>query len=165
MSLNAALIAELKHESALTKKLLEKVPVDKSDWKPHEKSMSLGRLATHIAEAHSWISRILAADDFDFLKYPFTPYVASTSEELIEILSKSVTNAEKDLEAASESDFDKIWTVRRGEQVFFSLPKKVAIRGWGLSHIYHHRGQLTVYLRLLDVPVPGMYGPSADERM
>jgi uncharacterized damage-inducible protein DinB len=165
MSLNAALISELKHESGLTKKLLEKVPVDKNDWKPHEKSMSLGRLATHIAEAHNWISRILTADEYDFLAHPYVPYVAATTEELIGILSDSVTNAEKDLTAAADADFDKIWTVRRGEQIFFSLPKKVAIRGWGLSHIYHHRGQLTVYLRLLDIPVPGMYGPSADERM
>lgn len=165
MSLNAALIAELKHESGLTRKILEKVPMDQRDWRPHEKSMTLGRLATHIAEVHSWISLILSADDFDFLAHPFSPHVAATSEELLGILSKSVDGAEKDLAAASETDFDKIWTVRRGEQVFFNLPKKVAIRGWGLSHLYHHRGQLTVYLRLLDVPVPGMYGPSADERM
>lgn len=166
MAINDAFIAELKHESAMTKKMLERVPLDKKDWKPHEKSMSLGRLATHVAENTHWASTIIHIDDFDFLKdYNFKPVNASTTEELLNIFQTNLDKAIADLSTMSDSDFDKNWTVRRGEQVMFSTPKKIAIRGWAFNHNFHHRGQLSVYLRLLDVPVPGMYGPSADERM
>ena len=160
-----ALIAELKHESTLTRKMLERVPIEKLSWKPHEKSMSLGRLATHVAEIPHWISDIVNADEFDFAATPLSPHVVGTSEELVSICDARTEAALKDLAAIDEADLGKIWTVRRGEQVFYSLPKKVAIRGWGMNHLYHHRGQLSVYLRLLDIPVPGMYGPSADERI
>ena len=165
MSLQSGLIGELKHESALTRKLLERVPLDKGDWKPHEKSMTLGRLATHIAQIYGWVTTILTIDDYDFLAHPYKSNTAADTAELLGILDQELAGATKVLESASDDDFEKIWTVRRGEQVYFSLPKKVAIRSWGYSHLYHHRGQLSVYLRLLDVPVPGMYGPSADERM
>lgn len=166
MAIKDAFIGELKHESSMTKKMLEKVPLDKKDWKPHEKSMTLGRLATHVAENTHWISYIHQIDDFDFLKdYNFNPVNASTSEELLNIFQTSLDKAIEDLSAMDDSDFEKNWTVRRGEQVMFSTPKKIAIRGWAFNHNFHHRGQLSVYLRLLDVPVPGMYGPSADEKM
>ena len=166
MPLKDAFIAEMKHESSMTKKMLEKVPLDKADWKPHEKSMTLGRLATHVAENLHWVSDIIHIDDFDFMSnYNFKPRTAASSEELLEIFQTTLDKAEKDLSTMSDDDFNKSWTVRRGEQVMFSIPKKVAIRGWALSHMIHHRGQLSVYLRLLDVPVPGMYGPSADEKM
>lgn len=164
MSLKDSFIGELKHESALTKKILERVPLDKKDWKPHEKSTSLGRLATHIAETHRWIATILSADEFDFAAAGFKPYVASSSEELLEILNKHVNEAIAALANATDEDFEKTWSIKRGGQVIMAPVKKVAIRGWGFSHTYHHRGQLSVYLRLLDIPVPGMYGPSADER-
>jgi uncharacterized damage-inducible protein DinB len=160
-----ALIAELKHESALTRKMLERVPVDKASWKPHEKSMSLGRLATHVAEIPHWISDIINADEYDFGAHPFTRHIAASPEELVEICDTRTNNAIADLAAIDENALDNTWTVKNGDQVYFAMPKKVAIRGWGLSHLYHHRGQLSVYLRLLDIPVPGMYGPSADERM
>ncbi|MBS1608216.1 MAG: hypothetical protein JSS70_05495 [Bacteroidetes bacterium] len=164
MSLKESFIGELKHESTLTRKILERVPLDKKDWKPHEKSASLGRLATHIAETHRWIATILSADEFDFATANLKPYVASSTEELIEILNMHVGNAISALTKATEEDFEKKWTIKRGGQIIMSPVKKVAIRGWGFSHTYHHRGQLSVYLRLLDVPVPGLYGPSADER-
>jgi uncharacterized damage-inducible protein DinB len=164
MGLKEGLIAELKHESALTKKILERVPIDKKDWKPHEKSMSIGRLATHIGENTTWISRIVNADEFDFKQNQFTPHTAETQEELIGIFQKNLDAAITDLEKMAPGDFDKIWTVRVGDQVMYQLPKKAAIRGWAFSHMIHHRGQLSVFLRLLDVPVPGMYGPTADER-
>lgn len=165
MSTNAAFIAELKHETSLTKKMLERVPIDKKDWKPHDKSMSLGRLATHIGETLKWISRIHHIDDFDFMRdFDFKQHVAASQEELLQLFQTNLDTAINDLTAMSEDDFNKIWTVRRGEQVMMQLPKKAAIRGWAFSHQIHHRGQLSVYLRLLDVPVPGMYGPSADER-
>src|SRR5688572_22404517 len=166
MAIKDAFIAELKHEASLTRKMLEKVPVDQKDWKPHEKSMSLGRLATHVVETLKWISNIRNIDDFDFTKdYNFEKQVAESRDELLQMFQTNLDHALADLSAMSDDDFGKTWTVRSGEQVMYQLIKKVAVRGWGLSHQIHHRGQLSVYLRLLDVAVPGMYGPSADENM
>ena len=166
MAIKDAFIAELKQESSMTKKMLEKVPLDKKDWKPHEKSMTLGRLATHVAENTHWISEIRHIDDFDFMKdYNFNPPNASSTDELLGIFQTNLDKALDDLSGMTDEDFAKNWTVRRGEQVMFSISKKISIRSWALNHMIHHRGQLSVYLRLLDVPVPGMYGPSADEKM
>ena len=166
MAIKDAFIAELKQESSMTKKMLEKVPLDKKDWKPHEKSMTLGRLATHVAENTHWITDIRHIDDFDFMKdYNFNPPNASSTDELIGIFQANLDKALDDLSGMTDEDFAKNWTVRRGEQVMFSISKKISIRSWALNHMIHHRGQLSVYLRLLDVPVPGMYGPSADEKM
>lgn len=164
MSLKDSFIGELKHETSLTKKILERVPIDRKDWKPHEKSTSLGRLATHIAEINSWTTRILGADEFDFATAGFKSYIAASTEELIEILNTNVNEAIGSLSKATDADFEKLWNIRRGGHLIMSTVKKAAIRGWAFSHLYHHRGQLSVYLRLLDVPIPGMYGPSADER-
>ena len=165
MLLKDSFIGELKHEASLTKKILERVPWDKKDWKPHTKSMTLGRLATHIAETNRWITEILSADEFDFASRPFKSYTASTLEELIKIFKDNVETALDALSKATDEEFDKKWSIKRGGQVMMEPVKKVAIRGWGFSHTYHHRGQLTVFLRLLDIPVPGMYGPTADERL
>ena len=164
MAIKDAFIAELKHESFLTKRILERVPLDKKDWKPHEKSMTLGRLATHIAQTPHWISDIYNIDDFDFATRHFQPTVAGTTEELMKIFQDTLETALADLESTSDEDFSKTWLVRAGEKVMFNTPKKVALRGWAYSHMIHHRGQLSVYLRLLDVPVPGIYGPTADEQ-
>jgi uncharacterized damage-inducible protein DinB len=127
--------------------------------------MNLGRLATHVAEIPHWISRIITIDDFDFAVQGFSSQIASSSEELLTIFQDKLDKAISDLETMSDESFNKMWVVRRGDQMRNELPKKVAIRGWGFSHLIHHRGQLSVYLRLLDVPVPGMYGPSADEKI
>ena len=164
MAIKDAFMAELKHESALTKKILERVPLDKKEWKPHERSMTLGRLATHIAQTPHWISDIYHIDDFDFATRSFQPIVAASSDELMKIFQDTLDTALADLEKMSDEDFSKKWIVRVGDKVMYDTPKKVAMRGWAYSHLIHHRGQLSVYLRLLDVPVPGMYGPSADER-
>ena len=161
MALKDAFIAELKHESALTKKILERVPFDKKDWKPHEKSMTIGRLATHIAQTPHWVSDILHSPDFDFAGRSFPSNTAASLEELLYIFQEKLDPAIADLEKASDELMNQSWTVRVGDKVMYQLVKKVAIRGWALIH---HRGQLSVYLRLLDIPVPGMYGPSADER-
>ncbi len=165
MSIQTGLIAELLHEAAATKKMLERIPAENNTWKPHEKSTSLGRLATHIAEVPVWITRIIASDEFDFAAHPFKPSIAATNEELLAIFQTNLDAAAASLEATTLEEFDKIWTVKSGDTVYYQLPKKVALRSWAYSHLYHHRGQLSVYLRLLDIPVPGMYGPSADERM
>ena len=165
MAIHHALIAELKHESALTRTMLERVPLNQKDWKPHEKSMSLGRLAGHVADCMAWVSAIRHIDDFNFARdYTFSAGTPSDSEELLQKFDAYLTRALEDLAAMTDEDFDRTWTVSAGEQVMFRLPKKVAVRGWAFSHMIHHRGQLSVYLRLLNVPVPGMYGPSADER-
>lgn len=163
MATRDTFIAELKHESLLTKKILERVPLDKKDWQPHPKSMSIGRLATHIAEIPRWAGNILSADEFDFATNSFKPTVASSQEELMQIFSTHLDRALAALSGASDEEFKKKWAIKRGGQVIMSPVKEIALRGWAYSHLYHHRGQLTVFLRLLDVPVPGMYGPTADE--
>ena len=164
MAYKDLLITELNYEAGLTKKMLERVPLEKASWKPHDKSMTLGRLATHVAEIPHWISRIITIDDFDFVVQGFSSNTAISKDELLSIFEEKLNKAINDLESMNDEDFNKMWTVRRGEQVMQQLPKKAAIRGWGYSHLVHHRGQLSVYLRLHDIPVPGMYGPSADER-
>jgi uncharacterized damage-inducible protein DinB len=164
MAIKNSFIGELNYESGLTKKMLERVPIEKALWKPHEKSYTLGRLATHIAEIPRWISRVITIDDFDFMTQPLSRQTAASREELMNIFNENLNNAIADLETMTDEDFAKKWILRRGDEVIREMPKKVAIRDWGFSHFIHHRGQLSVYLRLLDVPVPGMYGPSADER-
>ena len=163
MSHNKGLIAELKMEAAATRKMLEHVPTDKNDWKPHEKSMKLGNLAAHVADLPVWIVFTMNADELDLSKMDYKPNIATSTADLLANLDTKVDQAMAALEKASDEDFDKMWTLRNGEHVIFSMPKKVVIRSMALSHHYHHRGQLSVYLRLLDVHVPGMYGPSADE--
>jgi uncharacterized damage-inducible protein DinB len=163
MSLTKALIAELLHEANSTKKMLERIPADKLNWKPHEKSMSLGALASHVAELPHWITRPLAAPEFDLATLSGRREL-NGSEEMLALYQKQIDEAIAALEAADEASLDETWTLRRGEHVVFSMPKKVAIRNMAMNHLVHHRGQLSVYLRLLDIPLPGVYGPSADER-
>ena len=164
MALIDAMLAELKKEGESTKKILERVPEQSFQWKPHEKSMSLGRLATHVAEIPHWISDILINDEFDFATRAFERHVVSSNEELLQIFQEKFNKAIQDLQNASDESLKEKWVLRRGDAVFFELPRVVMIRSFGFSHFIHHRGQLSVYLRILNVPVPGMYGPSADER-
>jgi len=165
MAFKDAFIAELKHEAVSTKKILERVPVASLLWKPHEKSMSLERLATHVADIPHWVSDIIHIDDFDFFVNYKNRNTVTTQQELLDMFQRRLDKAIEDLQTLDDEKLNAKWTVRRGEQVIYELPKKVAIRSWAFNHLYHHRGQLSVYLRLLDVPVPGMYGPSADESM
>jgi uncharacterized damage-inducible protein DinB len=161
--LNKSIIAELTHEASQTKRMLEKVPFNEPAWKPHDKSMHLVHLASHIAHIPKWISVILSGNEFDFTKEKFRRDDATSSEELMQYYQESLDGAVKSLEAATDEHLKETWSFRAGEKVFFTLPRIVAIRNMALNHLIHHRGQLSVYLRLLDVPVPGMYGPSADE--
>ncbi len=163
MTMNEGLIAELQMEAASTKKMLERVPIDKNDWKPHEKSMKLGRLASHVAELPGWIAMTMATDELDLSKMDYKPTIANSTEELVGILDSNVDKATTALKNAATEDFHKAWILRNGDNVFFTMPKIGVIRSMAYSHHYHHRGQLSVYLRLLDIPIPGMYGPSADE--
>ncbi|MEZ5046591.1 MAG: DinB family protein [Chitinophagaceae bacterium] len=164
MTLNETLLAELKQEAQATRKLLERVPLEKGEYKPHEKSMTLLRLATHVAEISGWWKECLLHDELDFAKADFTPKAINSTEELLAYHDTLLANAEKILNETPESEFEKPWTMRQGEMIFFTLPKKVVVRTWCLNHLYHHRAQLGVYLRMLDIALPGIYGPSADEQ-
>lgn len=164
MKLSQLFWEELKNESANTRRILAAVPLEKGDFKPHEKSFSLKRLAVHVAEINGWWKETLLQDELDFSKGDYKPTVVNSTEDLLALHDRLVTNAEKILSEMSEEEFAKPWTMRNGEQIYFTLPKGEVARTWCLNHLYHHRAQLTVYLRLLDVPVPGMYGPTADEQ-
>ena len=158
-----ALIAELKMEAASTRKMLERVPTDKNDWKPHEKSMKLGNLANHVAELPGWVAFTMGSNELDLSKMDYKPVISTSTEQLLAKLDDNVNKAVASLENSNEEDFEQMWTLRNGEHVIFTMPKKVVVRNMSYSHLYHHRGQLSVYLRLLGIPVPGMYGPSYDD--
>jgi len=165
MKLQESLITEIKEEAKSSARILERVPVKSFDWKPHEKSFTLSRLASHVAEINGWVTSVLDFDEMDFATYEYKPPEVTSSEELIKLLNENTEKAVLSLENVSDEEFSKMWTMRNGETLYFTLPKIVVIREFAMNHLYHHRGQLTVYLRLLDIPVPGMYGPTADEQM
>jgi uncharacterized damage-inducible protein DinB len=158
------LLAEYRQEAIATRKILERVPFDQLDYKPHEKSMSLGRLATHVAEINGWWKECLVNDVLDFAVGDFTPRICQNSEELLGLFEDLLRKGEVILTEVDESEFEKMWTMRQGDIVFFTLPIHEVVRTWCMNHLYHHRAQLGVYLRLLDVALPSVYGPSADEQ-
>jgi uncharacterized damage-inducible protein DinB len=165
MALNQALLAELKHESASTRKMLERVPAGKLLWRPHEKSYTLGKLAIHVATLPGWIEKIINKDEFDFAKHQYIQPPAESTEQIVKTFDDAVAANIPILESATDDILNEKWTFRRGDTIIVALPRKVALRNVAFNHLIHHRGQLSVYLRLLDIPVPGMYGPSADEHM
>lgn len=162
MAINEALIGELQHEAGTTRKLLERIPTEKFSWKPHEKSMTMIRLATHVADMFGWFRPTLEQDELDFSKGYEEPKPANT-EELVDLLDKNVAAATESLKKTDDAAFTKNWRLRNGEQIYFEMPKIAVARSFIMNHIMHHRGQLSVYLRLNDIPVPAIYGPSADE--
>lgn len=153
---------ELKEEAQTTRKFLKRVPEDKFDWKPHEKSMSLKELTVHIAEIPGWIETALNKDVLDFSD-GYEPTPVENSDDLLELLEESVQKSNAALNEADEDDLLPNWTMRNGDQVLMVMPKHEVIRH-SLSQLTHHRAQLGVYLRLLDIPIPGSYGPSADDQ-
>jgi len=164
MALNKALIAELTHEAKNTRKILERVPEEHFGWKPHEKSMSLQKIATHLAEIPTWVNLTVGQNELNFATWQRTPTPCNSTKEIVELFDKNLEAAVKCLEEATDESLHEKWTMRNGEHVIYELPKTVAVRNLALNHTVHHRGQLSVYLRLLDVAVPGMYGPSADDK-
>ena len=162
-NLAAAFLGELQHEAATTRKVLERISEDKFDFKPHEKSMTMSTLASHVAEMFSWIKTTLETDELDFSKMDYTPFKPGSTAELVELFDKNIAEATEALSNAADETFPENWTLRNGEQVYFTMPKVQVLRSFCLNHIIHHRGQLSVYLRLNDIPVPEIYGPSADE--
>ncbi len=159
----SALIAEMEQEARVTRTCLERVPEEKFDWKPHEKSMPFGRLAAHVAEMFSWTPATLQHPELDFAKFDYKPFEPATTADLVEYLDKNVAEAIDTLRNTPDEVFMENWTMRNGETVYFTLPKAAVMRSFVMSHIIHHRGQLSVYLRLNDIAVPSIYGPSADE--
>ncbi len=156
-------LQELDKEAVTTRKMLERVPNDKYDWKPHEKSMSIRQLATHIAELPAWVSMALTTDELDFAKNEYNPKSINNTSDLVAYFESALTDGKSQLQRATEDQLDQQWTLRNGEQVYDISPKSDVIR-MTYSQIIHHRAQLGVYLRLLNVPIPGSYGPSADEQ-
>ncbi len=164
MAISEALIGELQQEAATTRKVIERIPTETFDWKPHEKSMSMYRLATHVADIFGWFMPTMEQDELDFAKGYEEPKPANT-EELVAMFDKNVTAAIESLKNVNDAVFMQNWTLRNGEQIYFEMPKAAVVRSFAMNHIVHHRGQLSVYLRLNDIPVPALYGPSADEQI
>ena len=163
MSRSQSLLPEFDQEMASTRRLLERVPTDKFGWTPHEKSTPLGRLATHVANLPGMASLALSAPELDVAVRRATLPKAETTEELLDLFDKSAAAARESISGASDELLFDTFTLRNGERVMFTIPKIAALRVFFLNHLIHHRGQLTVYLRLNDIPVPSIYGPSADE--
>lgn len=162
MDIIKSLIEELEREAVITDKMLERIPEDKFDWKPHTKSMDIKNLATHIAEIPSWIKMIIETSELDFATSDYIPTPINTVGELIKLHQESVEKSKEALKNMDLAEFDKMWTMRNGEHIIDVSDKWESIRH-PYSQTSHHRAQLGVYLRLLDVPIPGSYGPSADD--
>src|SRR5262249_37914526 len=160
------LLPEFDMEMANTRKALERIPNDKFDWKPHDKSMAMGGLATHLANLPSWTVYTIKQDSLD-LEPPggesFKIDQKSSQHEIIEDFDKNVAAARAAIAGASDEEMLKPWSLLKGGVTLMTLPKIAVLRGFVMNHIIHHRGQFTVYLRLNDIAVPSIYGPSADE--
>lgn len=157
------LIPEFESETALARKMLRIVPDNQWDYKPHEKSMSMRALTTHIAELASWPAIVLHSDGIDFATMDYTPAPVASNADLMDLFEKSVGEGRAALEAATDADLQPAWTMRSGETVLNVASRYETLRG-AFAQIIHHRAQLGVYLRLLDIPIPGTYGPSADDQ-
>ncbi len=155
-------LKELEQEAQTTRKMLQIVPNDKYDWQPHPKSMTIRRLATHIAELPGWITMTLHTDELDFSKEPYNPKPINNTTELMDYFEASYNESKSNLENAKEEELSKTWVLRNGDEIYSSSTKAEVIR-MTLNQIVHHRAQLGVFLRLLDIPIPGSYGPSADD--
>ncbi len=160
MSISQTLLPEFDQEMATTRKLLERVPSDKGAWKPHPKSFPLGHLAQLVATMPGWMTTMLRAPELDLAHAP--QYSLEPTATLLDRFDKCVSEAREALKATKDSDYAIPWSLKHGARVLFTAPRGVVVRQH-INHLVHHRGQLSVYLRLNDVPLPPMYGPTADE--
>ena len=161
MTIGQEFLKELLLESEVTRRYLVSVPFEKKNFKPAEKSESLGRLAIHIAEIIAWWTACVKQDKLDFID--FEPRDINTTEELLAYFDHLLTEAKEALLEVKDEEFNKEWSMTYGEDILFTLPKKQVARIFCMNHLVHHRAQLGVYLRLLDIPIPAAYGPSADD--
>ena len=167
MPIHDALLPEFDQEMASTRKVLERCPEDKFGWKPHQKSFSMGSLATHIVNMTGWTVDTIDKDSFDVQPPGAPPYKeepVKTQKDLLERFDKNVTSARAAIAGASDEHLMKPWSLLAGGQTLFTMPRIACLRGFVMNHTIHHRAQLGVYLRLNDIPVPAIYGPSADEQ-
>lgn len=162
MPLVDALLPEFDREMTTTRTVLERVPEDRFDWRPHAKSFSLGALAMHVATLPTWGTETLNRSEID-IGGSQAPVAASSTAELLATFDTNVAAARSALVGKTDAELAAPWSLKRSGKTVFSMPKNAVLRAFVLSHLIHHRGQLTVYLRLLGVPVPSVYGPSADE--
>ncbi len=166
MALNEALLPEFDKEMANTRKSLDRVPDDKFDWKPHAKSMTFRQLATHVASIPGWGAQIFATDSLDVAPVgapPYQPPVVNSRQDLLELFDRDAAKAREALKGATDAQLMETWTLLAGGKTIFAMPRIAVFRSMIMNHLIHHRAQLGVYLRLNDVPVPAIYGPSADE--
>lgn len=163
ISIIDTLINEMNEQAAVTKQFMASVPEDKYDWAPHEKSMKLLPLASHIAELPSWVSMALTTDELDFEAQPYEPASIKVSNDLMRLLDESVAGGRAALEKATEEQLQESWTLRSGEHIH-SVSSKLEVIRMAFNQIVHHRAQLGVYFRLLGIPVPQSFGPTADSQ-
>lgn len=164
MSIRQHAFADLDMELRNTRKTLERLPDGRFDWTPHPRSMPVGGIGTHIANAVTWMTASLDAPEFDFASAPPNVAMLPDAAAVLETFDRNVAAFRAALDVATDDDLLATWTLRHGDHVILKQPVRDVIRTFGLNHIIHHRAQLTVYYRLMDIPVPGLYGPSADER-
>jgi uncharacterized damage-inducible protein DinB len=168
MALSESLLPEFDHEMANTRKTLERVPDDKFDWQPHEKSTKMGGLATHLANIPTWASHAINKDSLDMAppgQPPLRATLLTSTAEALETFDKNVAAARADIAGASDEHLFQPWSLLSGGNTVLTLPRIAVLRSFVMNHLIHHRAQLGVYLRLNDVAVPSIYGPSADEEM
>lgn len=166
MSIAQSLLPELDHEMAGTRRVLERVPDDRFDWKPHPKSMTLGRLASHLAELPVWGEGTMVVTELDIMPVgqpKQTGANLANRAEILALFDKSLAAARTAIGKGTDADFMVPWTLKKGGATIFTLPRIAVLRSMVLNHNVHHRAQLGVYLRLLDIPVPALFGPTADE--
>ena len=162
MTIAESYASELQQEAVATRKVLERVPDDRLSWKPHAKSMSFIELASHVATILEWGQVTIENDQF-VMDEDYKPWRAGSSRELVERFEQGLAAAMEALQGRSDDEWAKPWSLKKGDAVLFTMPKSAIMRAFVLNHLVHHRGQLSVYLRLNDIPVPAIYGPSADE--
>jgi uncharacterized damage-inducible protein DinB len=164
MGVRDAFVSEFDHEMATTRRLLERLPDDEARlaWKPHAKSMSLGGISTHLSNIPNWATAIFDRPAFDLAEVPLPLDPKASRAEILSFFDDSARAARNAMDK-SDAEYAGMWTLRRDGQEMFSMPRTSVFRNFVLNHLIHHRGQLSVYLRLNDIPVPAIYGPSADE--
>ena len=167
MAISDALLPEFDHEMQNTRKTLERIPDDKFGWKPHEKSMTLGRLSAHLAEIPTWANNSIEKDSIDIAPTggsPYQPSQANSRKEVLALFDANIAAARKAIAAVSDQTLMKPWSLLMGGKTILTMPKVAVLRSFVMNHTIHHRAQLGVYLRLNNLPVPATYGPSADEQ-
>lgn len=163
LSLKQIVFADLERELAVTRTVLERLPQERFEWKPHEKSMTLGRLASHVADLPGWVRATIDQDELDVATAPRPPADARNSEELLDRFDRNVAGVRDAVGRFDVANLDRPWTLRNGQQVMVTRPRLTVYRLWCMNHLIHHRAQLCMFLRLMNVPVPTVYFNTADD--